>query len=165
MQAAMPKIQSFRELIAWQKAMDLADMVYDLTEHFPPHMSGESIVPMVEALVCDIPRVIISNIPNSGGFVPGVPRDFQVEVPALVSKRGIQGVQTGGLPPAVLSYLLRDCVAPVNLELEAYERGDRRLLLELIMQDPWTRSEQQAREMLEEILALPFHTELRQHYR
>ena len=28
----MPKIQSFRDLIAWQKAMDLADMVYDLTE-------------------------------------------------------------------------------------------------------------------------------------
>jgi four helix bundle protein len=32
----MPKIESFRDLIAWQKAMDLADMVYDLTEHFPP---------------------------------------------------------------------------------------------------------------------------------
>jgi four helix bundle protein len=32
----MPKIQSFRDLIAWQKAMDLADMIYDLTEHFPP---------------------------------------------------------------------------------------------------------------------------------
>ena len=32
----MPKIQSFRDLIAWQKSMDLADMVYDLTEHFPP---------------------------------------------------------------------------------------------------------------------------------
>jgi four helix bundle protein len=31
----MAKIQSFRDLIAWQKAMDLADMVYDLTEHFP----------------------------------------------------------------------------------------------------------------------------------
>jgi four helix bundle protein len=31
----MPKIQSFRDLIAWQKAMDLADMVYDLTESFP----------------------------------------------------------------------------------------------------------------------------------
>jgi len=31
----MPKIQSFRDLIAWQKAMDLADMVYDLTENFP----------------------------------------------------------------------------------------------------------------------------------
>jgi four helix bundle protein len=32
----MPRIQSFRDLIAWQKAMDLADMVYDLTERFPP---------------------------------------------------------------------------------------------------------------------------------
>src|SRR5882757_3875393 len=31
----MPKIQSFRDLIAWQKSMDLADMIYDLTEDFP----------------------------------------------------------------------------------------------------------------------------------
>jgi four helix bundle protein len=31
----MPKIRSFRDLIAWQKAMDLTDMVYDLTETFP----------------------------------------------------------------------------------------------------------------------------------
>ena len=31
----MPKIQSFRDLIAWQRAMDLADMIYDLTEDFP----------------------------------------------------------------------------------------------------------------------------------
>jgi four helix bundle protein len=31
----MPKINSFRDLIAWQKSMDLADMIYDLTEHFP----------------------------------------------------------------------------------------------------------------------------------
>ena len=29
------KILSFRDLIAWQKAMDLADMIYDLTENFP----------------------------------------------------------------------------------------------------------------------------------
>jgi four helix bundle protein len=32
----MSKISSFRDLIAWQKSMDLADMVYDLTENFPP---------------------------------------------------------------------------------------------------------------------------------
>ena len=31
----MAKIQSFRDLIAWQKAMDLANMIYDLTDHFP----------------------------------------------------------------------------------------------------------------------------------
>jgi four helix bundle protein len=32
----MAPITSFRDLIAWQKSMDLADMVYDLTENFPP---------------------------------------------------------------------------------------------------------------------------------
>ena len=31
----MVPIKSFRGLIAWQKAMDLADLVYDLTEDFP----------------------------------------------------------------------------------------------------------------------------------
>ena len=29
------RITSFRDLLAWQKAMDLADLVYDLTERFP----------------------------------------------------------------------------------------------------------------------------------
>src|SRR6059058_4182650 len=32
----MPKITSFRDLIAWQKAMDLADKIYDVTDPFPP---------------------------------------------------------------------------------------------------------------------------------
>jgi four helix bundle protein len=31
----MPQLKSFRELIAWQKAMDLANLIYDLTEPFP----------------------------------------------------------------------------------------------------------------------------------
>jgi four helix bundle protein len=28
-------VRSYRDLIVWQKAMDLADLVYDITEHFP----------------------------------------------------------------------------------------------------------------------------------
>jgi four helix bundle protein len=32
----MSNITSFRDLIAWQKAMDLADLVYECTESFPP---------------------------------------------------------------------------------------------------------------------------------
>jgi four helix bundle protein len=31
----MPTIMSFRDLIAWQKAMDLADLIYDVTDTFP----------------------------------------------------------------------------------------------------------------------------------
>ena len=142
-----------------------ADPQARVTEHFPPERSHESIVPMIEALVCDTARVIISNIPNHGTFVPGIPCDFQVEVPALVSRRGVQGIRTGGLPPAVLAATLRDCVVPTELELAAYERGSRALLRELVMLDPWTRSRGQADQLLDAISALPFHHELRQHYR
>jgi alpha-galactosidase len=142
-----------------------ADPAARLTERFAPKLSGESVIPMVEALVCDTPRVIISNVPNHGGLVPGIPHDYQVEVPALVSRRGVQGIRTGGLPPAVLAWTLRDCVAPVDLELAAYTQGSRALLCELIMTDPWTRSTAQADALIDEIAALPFHEELRAHYR
>lgn len=136
-----------------------------VTDAFPPKLSGEVMVPMIEALACDIPRVLVSNIPNSGHFVPGVPQNFAVEIPTLVSKRGIQGIKTDGLPPALTAYILRDRVAPIEVELEAYETGCKELLLQLILMDPYTCSEQQARAMLDEILALPFHDEMRQHYR
>ncbi|MHB0878660.1 MAG: family 4 glycosyl hydrolase [Anaerolineae bacterium] len=136
-----------------------------LTDHLPHELSGEPMVPIIESIACDIPRVVIGNVQNSGDFVPGIPRDFEVEIATLVSKRGIEGIQSQGLPPALIQHILRDRVAPVNLELEAYERGSRELLLQLIMMDPWTRSERQAQQLLEEVLALPYHEEMRQHYR
>ena len=136
-----------------------------MSDYFPSHVSGEVMVPIVESITCDIPRVIIGNIQNSGGYVPGLPRDFEVEIPTLVSKRGIQGIQTSGLPTPVLAHILRERVAPVNLELDAYEEGDKELLLQLILMDPWSRSEQQARALVEDILALPYHEEMRRHYR
>lgn len=136
-----------------------------VTNVFPPQKSGESIVDIVESLACNIPRVQIVNIMNSGDFVHGVPQDFEVEVPALVSKRGIQGIKTNGLPKPLISYTLRDRVAPVETELEAYESGNKELLLQLIMMDPWTRSEEQARKLLEEVLAIPNYEEMRKHYK
>jgi alpha-galactosidase len=141
------------------------DPVVKVTEYFPPRVSGEPMIPIVESISCDIPRVIIGNIQNRGDFVPGIPRDFEVEIPTLVSKRGIQGIQTGGLPPALLAHALRDRVAPVNLELEAYRRGSKELLTQLIMMDPWARSVGQVQAFVDEVLALPYHGELREHYR
>ncbi|GCE12869.1 family 4 glycosyl hydrolase [Tengunoibacter tsumagoiensis] len=141
-----------------------ADMQNPVTAHFKPELSHESIIPLIESLLHDIPRVMIVNVQNTGEYVPGIPRDFAVEVPALVSKRGIQAVQTAGLPAAPLAYALRDCVAPWNLELEAYTQHSKQLLLEVVMMDHWTQSEQQARALLDEILSLPYHNVLREHY-
>ncbi|MEM2921918.1 MAG: alpha-glucosidase/alpha-galactosidase [Candidatus Bathyarchaeia archaeon] len=142
-----------------------SDSSTKVTSVFLPIRSGEIIVPLIESIACDLPRVFIVNVMNSNDLVPGVPSDFEVEVPALVSKRGVQGLRTRGLSRPLISYLLRDRVTPVEVELEAYDSGSRELLLELVMMDPWTRSEKQAKALLDDILSLPRHEEMRQHYR
>jgi len=153
------------EDMAAQLVKVASDPTTKVTKVFPPRRSQESIVDIAGSIACDIPRVFQVNIMNTGDFVHGVPQDFEVEVPALVSKRGIQGMRTEGLPKALVSYILRDRVAPVETELEAYETGSKERLLDLIMMDPWTRSEKQARNLLEDMLALPQHEQMRQHYR
>jgi alpha-galactosidase len=140
------------------------DKTIRVTEVYPPKASGEVMVPIIESITCDIPRVIIGNIPNRGQYVPGIPSNFSVEIPTLISKRGIQGIQTDGLPQTLTTYALRDRVAPVELELEAYKTRSKEKLLQLILCDPYTKSEKQARALLDDILALPFHDEMRKHY-
>jgi alpha-galactosidase len=141
------------------------DPAADPVELVGPEKSHESFIPIIESIACDIPRTFIVNIPNAGEFVPGVPQDFAVEIPAMVSKLGIQGIRTNPLPRPILAHILRDRVAPVEMELAAYEAGSKQLLRQLVMMDPWTRSIQQAEAFLDEIFSLPYHEEMRQHYR
>ncbi len=143
-------------------AQDLSKRV---TDEFPPLLSGEPMIPVIESIAFDKPKVIMVNILNEGEYVPGVPRDFQVEIPAVVSGNGIQGIRTKGLPKVLTAYILRERVAPVEMELQAFENHDRNLLLCLIMMDPFTRSEKQARALLDEILALPSNKEMNDWYR
>lgn len=136
-----------------------------VTSVLPAEKSGEIIIPIIESIVCNIPRVFQVNIINSEGFMPGVPTDFEVEVPGEVSGRGVRGIRVNGLPKSLVSYILRDRVAPVEMELEAYENCSRERLLELIEMDPWTKTEEQAKGLLNSVLSLPFHEEMRKHYK
>jgi len=141
------------------------DKTCKVTAVFPPEHSGENMVPLVESIACDIPRVLQVNIQNSGNFVEGVPTDFEVEIPGLVSKAGIQGIKTRGLPEPLKSIMLRERVAQVEIELEAYQRQSKEMLRQLILLDPWTKSPEQAENLLEDILNMPSHLEMAQHYR
>ena len=142
-----------------------ADPDVPVTREFAPELSGELIIPMIESLACDVPRVLVGNVLNAENAVPDVPTDFAVEVPLSVGGHGIRPTPTTPLPPSVIAHALRDYVAPVNLELQALEEKRLDLLLELILTDRWTRSERMARDLLEAIAALPYHRELRDHYR
>jgi alpha-galactosidase len=122
-------------------------------------------IPLIESLAFDIPRVIITNVLNDGEYVQGLPRDFEVEIPALVSGNGIQGIACRPLPKPVIAHILRDRVAPVEVELDAYEQGDYEMLLSLILMDPWTTTEKQARSLLDAVLDQPELAEMKNHYK
>ena len=140
------------------------DPTAQMTIYLPPKKSGEQMMPLIESIALDIPRTFLINIPNTGSYLPGVPTDFAVEVPVQASKHGLHGIQTDGLPPLVLQTLMRDRVVPWEIELEAYQRGSRKHLEELVGLDPWTRSLQQARQFVGDILTMPFHEEMKKHY-
>lgn len=126
--------------------------------------SDEPMVPLIEALSTDSEKIIIVNIPNKGSPVSGIPEDYEVEVSALVSKRGIQPIQANPLPKTILAHIWRDYIAPVEMEIEAFTSGNRRYLLDLIMMDPWTKSKSQAENLLRDILALPCNKEMKNYY-
>lgn len=136
-----------------------------VTEKFPPGKTTEPMTGVIESIAFDLPRIIITNIQNDGEYVKGVPKDFEVEIPTLVSAAGIEGIRCKELPKGVIAHILRDRVAPVEVELEAYAKGSYTMLLDLVLMDPWTRSEEQARLLLDEILSLPELSEMKEHYR
>ncbi len=103
-----------------------ADDTQKVTDHFEPRMSGQSMIPIIESIVCDIPRVQIVNIPNAGELLPGVPEDFEVEVSTLVSKRGVQGIRSTGLPESLLAYILHDRVAAGESGVGSLRTGQQR---------------------------------------
>lgn len=135
-----------------------------VTDRFPPHKTTEPMVGVIESIAYDIPRIIITNIQNDKEYVTGVPRDFEVEIPTLVSANGIQGIRCKELPKGVIAHILRDRVAPVEAELEAYQTGDYNMLLDLVLMDPWTENEERAKEFMDEILNLPELADMKKHY-
>ena len=122
-------------------------------------------VPLVESLACNVPRVLYVNLLNSGGWVPGVPNDFAVEIQALCQKDEVRPIHANPLPRAMLAYILRDRVAPVEMELEALRTGKMAYLEELVLMDKWASSLKQVRAFIKEILDLPYHKEMKEHFK
>lgn len=127
--------------------------------------SHEPMIPLIEALACGKEQKIVVNVLNDRGYVPGIPADFAVEVPACCGSYGIHPIATERLPAPVLARAYHDRVAPVEMELAAYEAGSKSLLVDLVMMDPFTRDRRQAENLVDEILNLPYHEEMKQWYK
>ena len=122
-------------------------------------MTGEQIVPIMDALVNNHEGQFQVNVPNRG-VLEGIPNDVVVEVPAVVSRKGIQSLHVGALPSKLmLEHILPDWL-DMERELEAFKTGDRSMLLWNVLDSHQTRSYDQAVAVLEDLMAMEGNEEM-----
>ncbi len=133
------------------------------TSIFPPTMSGEQHVPIIDALVNDKEGIFQVNIPNKG-MIKGIPDDVVVEVPTIVNKKGIQRLQFNELPKRLVLHVIIPRMLRMEWALQAYLEGGEDLILEWLLADQRTKSFNQAKKAIKAILALPFNKNMKKHY-
>lgn len=132
------------------------------TTLFPPEKTNETNVSIIDAIVNNHPGIFQVNIPNNG-CIPGIADDVVVEIPALVSAAGIQGLHMGSLPKRIM-FQIQERILLMERDLEAFQSRDRKMLLEYVLSYPHTRTIEQAEAFLEDIFADPANSEMAEYY-
>ena len=121
------------------------------TENIEP--SGELAIPIIEGVFCGVEQELAAvNIPNAG-YMPGLPDETVVEVPATVDAKGLHPKAMPMLPESILA-LLRTQASIGKLLVEAYSENSRNKLLQALLLDPTTHSYRSAVDLINEMCEL-----------
>jgi alpha-galactosidase len=135
-----------------------------MVEMFGATKTREQHIPIIDGLVNDNEGQFQVNVRNNGAL-SGIPDDVAVEVPAIVTAKGIQPLRVAPLPRKVLL----ECILPYWLRMEralhAFKTGDRSVLLYEVLDNHQTRSYDQAAEMLEDVLGMDCNQEMNNYFR
>jgi alpha-galactosidase len=113
--------------------------------------TGERAVPIICGILENTNQYELSvDVPNRG-HVSNLPDGLIVEVPALVSGRGVEGLAVGPLPDGI-AVMCRRQMEIASLAVDAAVSGDRALALEALILDPLVPSPRVARAILSELL-------------
>lgn len=147
---------AFRKRIVEDETLRLSDEI--------KKMMPDWTIELIESLEADLGKTLVVNVMNDKEYTKGLPTDYQTEIKAIVDKKGIHPIPNEGLPKQIQAILYRDRIAPVEMELKAFETGDKRFLKELIMMDPWTKTEEQAQALLNELLNKPWNKAMKAYF-
>lgn len=129
-----------------------------VSEIFEPKQSDEQIVPIIESLLFDIPRIYQVNIPNKGSLLEGFPENIVIEGQALISGAGIQGIHNNRLPDRVMAGAMNPRYVQCELICEALLSGERQAFKLALLADHYTKSEAQVDALLDEWFSHPKNT-------
>ena len=135
-----------------------------ITDKLPPKFSGEQHIPIIDAIVNNHKDIFQVNVPNRG-CIEGIEDDVVVEVPAIIDGNGVHPLHVKSLPKFLTRHIIKTHVIPMELGLQSFIERDRKILLYIILSDHRTKSLEQAQELIEKELALPFNKDLREWFR
>lgn len=115
--------------------------------------SGERAIDIIAGILSDSNHLELAvNIPNDG-YIPNLPQEAIVEVPAVISSYGVQGFHIGPLPDGIAA-LCNTQVGVQSLVVEAGVTGSRDIALQALLADPVVQSADAADKILDELLSL-----------
>ncbi len=120
-------------------------------ERVPLGRSREEFSDIIAALegVSEPVRTVV-NLPNVGQ-IANLPRDVIVETSAVAGPTGIHPISVGELPLPILATVYPHVINQ-EMTVQAGIRGDRKLALQALVNDPLVRDPALARSMLDELL-------------
>ncbi len=117
------------------------------------HVRSEGAVEVIEGIKGAENRYVEAiNIPNNG-HITNLPYGAIVELPAVISGVGVQGLAFGELPEPVAELCRRE-VAVQSLVVDAAVWGDRELALQALLLDPMINDIDRARAILQNYLEI-----------
>ena len=130
--------------------------LYNHEEQDPEQIrgSGELAIPIIEGLAFGREWELGAvNVPNKEGFVPGLPKDAIIEVPATISEAELRPWEMPELPTAAIA-MLHTQTAINKLLVEAYLERSKSKLLQAVLLDPTVDSYQNAVHCIDELCEL-----------
>jgi alpha-galactosidase len=149
---------SLPEILAWgeeryQRMRREAEGEQDLDPAIFDRSSGdqEELIDILRSMMFDLRRISSVNVPNTG-YVPNLPAGAVLEVPGVVTGRGLRPVSVPDFPDTLAAIVERR-LASVTLTIEAALRGDRDLAVEAMLVDGAVTDPDAARTLVDRYLA------------
>jgi len=109
--------------------------------------------PLIDAMANNNRRRMPAVNVRNDGYIPNLPSDAIVEVPAMVDAGGIAPLRVDPLPAGIAALCARE-IGVAELSVEASVKGDRNAALQALLADPHIHSVAGARKILDELIEL-----------
>jgi alpha-galactosidase len=148
-----PEYMSVQDAYGTERRFKRQERVHPPPEEQTLEPSGELAIPIMESIACGKQwQLDAINIPNRG-WIPNLPDQMVVEVPATSDISGLHPKRMQPLPEPIAA-LIRLQGSINKLLVEAFAEQSRSKLLQAVLLEPTVTSYRGAVEMMDEMLAL-----------